>query len=650
MSTLRDVLPAPRNVSTAPSRDSAPAAPPVIVPPSTAVHAGELAPGAGVSSVVPVPSDGDFATALARSTQGGAVGRIVHADYSALVEKPRSALALARPGPDAVAETTARTRSALDPVLARKAASALPNNFRVRGQGGEGGRRAGGQVAEFVRYTPANTNSSHASGAGQRIIKMVEAQVDPMEPQRFKLKKTPANPPSPPVPVLHSPTRPLTKEEAADWVVPPSISNWKNNSGFTVALDKRLAATGRGLEDHRINDKFASMAEALYLAERRARDEVEKRAQIQRNVSLKAKEAKEKQLRDLAARAREQRAGFNARDFDTPSESEASRFDGGSVRAGPLPLRDDPPPAVHPTSPPVSRRDSVSIPTETPRRARSSRFGDMPPPPSRQPAASLPQDNDDTDDADVRRRDAIREERRKEREHEFRLRDAHGAGSGAAGTHPVLKRSKITRDRDRDISERVALGQRIAEGGASEVMYDQRLFNQGGNASRGVNAGFGADDADHLYDKPLFGGNASASAGFQYHPRRTSGDADALEDGGGGGHDTSRFKADKELGSGDPSRGNKGSGHPRTRPVEFERDIVPPPSGIAKGNSVPTAAVADDPFGLDLLMGRISAPAKPSRENRARRPDTTRDAGRGSSMVGPDSGNAKNLRRDQPSE
>ena len=46
------------------------------------------------------------------------------------------------------------------------------------------------------------------SGAKQRIIRMVEAQVDPMEPPKFKTnKKIPRGPPSPPAPVMHSPSR-----------------------------------------------------------------------------------------------------------------------------------------------------------------------------------------------------------------------------------------------------------------------------------------------------------------------------------------------------------------------------------------------------------------------------------------------------------
>ena len=41
-------------------------------------------------------------------------------------------------------------------------------------------------------------------------------------------KKLPRGPPSPPVPILHSPTRKVTVKEQQDWKIPPCISNWKN--------------------------------------------------------------------------------------------------------------------------------------------------------------------------------------------------------------------------------------------------------------------------------------------------------------------------------------------------------------------------------------------------------------------------------------
>lgn len=33
-----------------------------------------------------------------------------------------------------------------------------------------------------------------------------------------------------------------------DWKIPPSISNWKNNKGYTIPLEMRLRADGRTLK------------------------------------------------------------------------------------------------------------------------------------------------------------------------------------------------------------------------------------------------------------------------------------------------------------------------------------------------------------------------------------------------------------------
>ena len=106
---------------------------------------------------------------------------------------------------------------------------------------------------------------------------------------------------------MHSPPRKITSEEQKEWFIPPCISNWKNARGYTIPLDKRLAADGRGLQEVTINDNFAKFAEALYIADRHAREEVEKRAQMQKKLAQKEKESKEMHLRMLAQKAREER-------------------------------------------------------------------------------------------------------------------------------------------------------------------------------------------------------------------------------------------------------------------------------------------------------------------------------------------------------
>jgi SNW domain-containing protein 1 len=141
-----------------------------------------------------------------------------------------------RPSEEDVQATADKTRAALEKLVNGKIKAAQPKNV-PDSQG----------ATSFIRYTPGQQNGE--AGLKQRIIKMTEIVEDPLEPPRFKHKKIPRGPPSPPPPVLRSPPRKATAAEQKEWMVPPCISNWKNNKGFTIPLDKRLAADGRGLQD-----------------------------------------------------------------------------------------------------------------------------------------------------------------------------------------------------------------------------------------------------------------------------------------------------------------------------------------------------------------------------------------------------------------
>jgi SNW domain-containing protein 1 len=104
-----------------------------------------------------------------------------------------------------------------------------------------------------------------------------------------------------------------------------------------------------------INDNFAKFSEALYVADRHARDEVRARAQMQQLLAQKEKAQKEENLRMLAQRAREERSGVTpsaggsaiggsskpppvmglggyGSDSDSDSEDEASEEDEAAVR------------------------------------------------------------------------------------------------------------------------------------------------------------------------------------------------------------------------------------------------------------------------------------------------------------------------------
>jgi len=418
---------------------------------------------------------------------------------------------LKRPDEEELLETQRRTEAALGKIVDFKLQAAQPKTLAP--QPGQ---------ASYIKYTPVQKGDAHNSGAQHRVIRMSEMPTDPLEPPRFRHKKVPRGPGSPPVPVLHSPPRNLSVKDQQDWKIPPCISNWKNQKGYTIPLDKRLAADGRDLQETQINDNFAKLSEALYVAEQKAREAVEMRSKIQKELMMKEKEKKEDELRALAQRARMERAG-GAR--DTAPVHAPSDGGGGAVN--------------------------------------------YPPPPPREQARETAEEREER-----KQREAIRSERRSERERE-RRREEQGHGG---------KKSKISRDHDRDISEKIALGQaNVAAKG--EAMYDQRLFNQ----DQGISSGFGAEDSYSVYDKGLF---AERSGGL-YKPKASAGS----DDEGGGDDDrslrTDRFKPDKGFAG---ASAKESKGHRGANPVQFEKDKQ-----------------EADPFGLDAFLTDLKKDKKERR-------------------------------------
>eukprot|EP01047_Picozoa_sp_COSAG01_P018804 COSAG01_NODE_1027_length_12036_cov_4.718857_5_plen_517_part_00 len=421
-----------------------------------------------------VDKDGkaNFQAIVMAGGQGGSSrpGTTVHARYQDLVPKdPGQEGDLSRPDDKDLADTAQETQAAMDKIIGGKVAASHVTNV------GNGQRKE-----QYLRYTPAH---AQAGGAKQRVIHMMEMPKDPMEPPQFKHKRVPGGPPSPPVPVMHSPPRKLTVKDQQEWKIPPCISNWKNAKGYTIPLDKRLAADGRDTQETTINDKFAKLSESLYVAERVAREDINKRAEASRKVALKKSEEKDAQLRRLAQRVVEEKQHMAA---------EAEEEDEGAAEGR-------------------------------------------------------------------RQRDELRYERKRERQRDYNIAMA-----------APEKRSKLMRDRDRDISEQIALGQ--ASTGKQEMEYDQRLYNQ----SEGMTSGFGAEDSYNVYDKPLFKPNAQIyKASQQKEDFDTDGLIDALKKGKGGGEaarPTSRHA-------------------PRNKPVQFEKEQE---AGAGGGGA--------DPFGLDEFL------------------------------------------------
>lgn len=441
--------------------------------------------------------------AIAKQGRDGKSGEILHTSFQDLVPLRNKVAAgeidLERPSEEEIQSTADRTNAALQMVVSGQLAASRPKTVKTQRKG----------EPTYVRYTPSN-QMGEASDVShrQRVIKMVDMPEDPLEPPKHRHRKVPRGPGSPPPPIMHSPPRKITAKEQQDWVIPPSISNWKNSKGYTVPLEARLAADGRGLQDTSINDNFAKLSEALYMADRHAREEVRSRSLMQQKIAQKEKEKKEEHLRQLAQRARE----------------------GRSVRSPPRRSR----------SRSIDSRRSHSVSRSPERRAsrnRSTSRGRFRP-------------DSDSEDENVKERERLRRERRQDAERAMRV--------GKMGREAQMKH--LERENNRDISEKIALG--LAKPTASkEAMYDQRLFNQ----TAGMDSGFGAEDSYNLYDKPLFANREAANAIYRPFQGQQDDEDETVE------NVTKEGRFDVLGRAGQGFKGSEGV-EAREGPVQFEKD------------------------------------------------------------------------------
>ena len=351
--------------------------------------------------------------------------------FTDLVESRRgtSASARLRPSKEEEEETSARTADALANLIGAQVTKDKKNANLVAA-------KESARSDDFVKYAPS---SQGGRASTERVIRVVEAAIDPLAPPTHRYRKQEKVYEADDTPVLQDAPDPLTKEDQANWTIPASISSWKNPNGFTIPLDKRLAADGKGLVPTQVSDKFASFAESLMVAEEQARKAVATRTRITASIADKQREEENERLRLAAAEARDaSRAMAPPRFVDVQTE-EASVHE----------RRDE---------------DAESVATAI-------------------------------DDARAGRAERDRRRKQVKREVELELKKA------AAG-----HKTSSTRAAEREVSERVALGQAVAAGGAQNATFDARLFDQ----SEGTSAGFGASDEYNVYSKPLFDRNKKA--------------------------------------------------------------------------------------------------------------------------------------------
>jgi SNW domain-containing protein 1 len=477
---------------------------------------GSTAAGAQTTSkaIVSVQVDKDGEVSYDAIVKGGTNSdKTVYTRYEDLAIKEAKEEDIALPTPDEEEATTARTQAALNLLLSKHTALDKPSGTAIINAQTSQNQEA---KTQFIKYTPNPDAPGYNPSAAQRVIQMVPKQVDPMMPPKHKHIQAPRGPAEDPVPVLHAPPKKLTKEERDAWNVPACISNWKNARGYTIPLDKRLAADGRGLREHTINPDFATLSESLYVAERQARQEVRLRAQVQKKLALQEKEKREEELRELANQARLERSGIMTTAAASKTTGEESDLD----------HQDD-------------DEEGIQVRTVQDRVAHPAHSGSS-------HAHKIPATDDEVAAA---QRERLRMARKREREKELRLEQQ--------------KKQKF--EEERDVSEQIALGVHQGTGAlAGEV--DARLYNQ----SAGLDSGFGRGDEYNTYSQPLFDRTAGVSGSSIYRPSRgeqANADDQYAELQAGA---TTKFQAGKGFAGAEGGMGGRNA--PRTGPVQFEKN------------------------------------------------------------------------------
>ena len=437
-------------------------------------------------------------------------------------------------------EAALATQRAMDAVLTTKIAMSKPSGTALANAATSKNQE---EKTQFIEYKSNPNAPGYNPTASKRVIQMVPAQLDPMMPPKHKHIKAPAGPAEDFVPVLHAPPEKLSKEEREAWNIPACISNWKNTRGYTIPLDKRLAADGRGLrDDTTINSNFATLSESLYLAERQAREEVRLRSLVQKRQAEGDRERRERELRELAMKARMGRSGVAVGDAAAGMHMQQRLDDRDRDRDRGVENEED---------------SVVPVPRLPPPGA-----ADHPDPESQaQSHSNTNVVEDEETRIEAEKRERIRHARKRERERELRM-EKHRPKRGAADEEEDVDIKKA-RMGDRDISEKIALG--VHTGGGAAGGVDGRLYNQ----NAGMDAGFGADDEYNAYSKPMFEREGVTSSSI-YRPTRGEAAVDAdeqyakLKESA-----TSRFQPDKGFNGAEGGGGAVGG--PRNAPVQFEK-------------------------------------------------------------------------------
>ena len=159
----------------------------------------------------------------------------------------------------------------------------------------------------YLEYVPANQPNE------KKILSITNKAIDPLEPTKFKHRRMQKESEEEQVPILRSPPKRITSEEIKNWKVPPCISNYKNQKGYTIPLQMRVMADMRSNTDIKLNEKFSNFADIINIVEKESRKELEERSKAKDAIKLLNNIKQEQELLQAATEARRQKIDLSSR-------------------------------------------------------------------------------------------------------------------------------------------------------------------------------------------------------------------------------------------------------------------------------------------------------------------------------------------------
>lgn len=148
---------------------------------------------------------------------------------------------------------------------------------------------------------PQHITHKSAYSNTERIIQIHDETIDPLQPSRFKLKKTTVRPPSPPtVSLMDSSLSKTSQEELAKWKIPPSVSNWTNTRKHIIDVGVRAIVDKNTTSEITISDKHFDLTQALDDTMKRNREGVAARQELQQLSETAARERERMKLEQHA--------------------------------------------------------------------------------------------------------------------------------------------------------------------------------------------------------------------------------------------------------------------------------------------------------------------------------------------------------------